>query len=68
MSKGFRYNYARIWMSILDNDLVRLKELTKTLNIEDYFGIFACIITGRSWDAIVEGIKKVKYSEAEVSR
>ena len=55
-------------MAILDNDLVRLKELTKTFNIEEYFSIFACIVTGRSWEAIVEGIRKVKYSDAEVSR
>ena len=32
---------------------------------ERYYGLFACIITGRSWDAINQGIDKVKFTPSE---
>ena len=53
-------------MAILDKDIERLKELTSNFNVKDYFGMFACIVTGRSWTAINEGIKKVAFSKDEV--
>ena len=31
-----------------------------------YFGLLACVVTGRSWDAITRGIDKVKYTPLEV--
>jgi len=66
LSEDFRYNYANIWMSILEKDINKLEVLTNKWNISEYFGLFACIITGRSWKAINDGIKEVKFSEDEV--
>ena len=31
----------------------------------DYSGLFACIITGRSWDSITKGISTEKYTNKE---
>lgn len=67
LSKSFRYNYANIWMSILKQDIKKLEILTKNFDVGEYFGLFACIITGRSWDAINFGIDKVNYTNAEVN-
>lgn len=67
LSEDFRYNYAKIWMAILDKDINRLEVLTQKWNIGEYFGLFACIVTGRSWDAINNGIKDVKFSENEAA-
>ena len=53
-------------MAILEKDIKRLELLTKTFNVGEYFALFACIITGRSWDAISQGIDKVKFSKTEV--
>jgi aarF domain-containing kinase len=65
LSEGFRYNYARIWMSILQADLVKLKNLTENFDLGEYFAAFACVVTGRSWESVNEGIVKVKYTENE---
>lgn len=65
LSDDFRYNYANIWMSILEKDMKKLEVQTQKFNIGEYFGLFACIITGRSWEAINKGIKEVKYSTEE---
>jgi aarF domain-containing kinase len=66
LSEQFRYNYANIWMSILEKDIKKLEILTKHFNVGEYFALFACIITGRSWDAISQGIDKVKFTSIEV--
>jgi hypothetical protein len=44
----------------------KLKEDAKKLDSEAYYGLLACIITGRSWQAINDGINIVKYSSSEV--
>jgi len=67
LSESFRYNYAAIWMSILEKDVKRLELLTKHFNVNEYFALFACIITGRSWESINKGIDKVKFSTDESS-
>ncbi len=68
LTESFRYNYAAIWMCILDKDIKRLEQLTRHFNVGSYFGLFACIVTGRSWDAINKGIDKVKFSSDESSQ
>ena len=68
LSEEFRYNYANIWMSILEKDIKKLEILTKHFNVNEYFTLFACIITGRSWDAISQGINKVKFTSIEVKK
>ena len=45
----------------------KLEILTQRFNIGEYFSLFACIITGRSWDSINQGIKNVKFSADEVN-
>lgn len=54
-----------MWMAILEKDTQRIEHLTKYFNVHEYFGLFACIITGRSWEAINQGIDKVKFDHAE---
>lgn len=54
-------------MAILEKDLKRIESLASKFNVPEFFGLFACIITGRSWEAIGKGIDKVKFSPQEVS-
>lgn len=53
-------------MAILEKDIKKLEILTQRFNLGEYFGLFACIITGRSWDAINQGIQTTKFSNNEV--
>lgn len=65
LSASFRYNYAKIWMSILEQDIKKLETLTQNFNVGEYFGLFACIITGRSWESINQGIDRTNYTHNE---
>lgn len=32
----------------------------------DLYGLFACMVTGRPWETVMQGLTKVKYSKEEV--
>lgn len=66
MPKTFRYNYANMWMAMLEHDMEKLKTLSAYFNVSEYFGLFACIVTGRSWNAISKGINKTAFTPNEV--
>jgi hypothetical protein len=38
------------------------------LDAGKYYGLMACMITGRSWQAIVNGIYRTQRSSSEVSK
>jgi hypothetical protein len=50
----------------MNRDVKKLEMLTEKFGIKEYYGLFACIITGRSWKAINNGIDKIKITKAEV--
>ena len=53
-------------MALLENDIKKMEVLTKNFNVHDNFGVFLCIISGRSWDSINKGIVKTKFTNTEV--
>ncbi len=54
-------------MSVINKDIKKLEEDAKKLDAQSYFGLLACIVTGRSWQAITDGINVVKYTKNEVN-
>jgi hypothetical protein len=53
-------------MALLENDMPKMQQLTKDyFNVTEY-GVFLCIISGRSWESINKGITKTKFTEKEV--
>ncbi len=54
-------------MAIIEKDVKKIEKLTERFNVKDYYGMFACIVSGRSWDSINKGIVDNKYTEAEVN-
>ena len=54
-------------MSLINADLDGIKKYATELNCGDMYGLFACMITARSWTAINRGIDKSQMSESEVS-
>ena len=66
LSEEFRYNYANMWMAILKTDLPKIESLAKIFNTGEYYGLFVCIVTGRSWAAVNKGIKNTRFSNEEV--
>ncbi|KAK9881066.1 hypothetical protein WA026_014411 [Henosepilachna vigintioctopunctata] len=59
LSDEFRYNYANFWMSILNRNRKNMRLHSQKLGIDgDLYGMFACMVTGRSWESINKGIVK----------
>ncbi|XP_066256662.1 aarF domain-containing kinase 1 [Euwallacea similis] len=62
----FRINYANLWMSILDRDRKGMRQYSKNLGIEgDIYGLFACMVTGRTWETIMKGMDRQTFTKGE---
>ncbi|XP_045498783.1 aarF domain-containing kinase 1 [Colias croceus] len=68
LSEKFRYDYSKLWLSIIARDKEGIKNYAKNLGIgDDLYGLFACMVTGRPWDVIMKGIDVTKPSSGEKS-
>lgn len=68
LSDKFRYEYSKLWLSILNVDRKSMRKHSEQLGIKgDLYGLFVCMVTGRPWDTLMQGINKVKYSKEEVN-
>lgn len=57
LSDEFRVEYANLWLSILNRDRKAMRHHSANLGIKgDLYGLFACMVTGRTWDTILKGI------------
>lgn len=65
LTDDFRVNYCKLWMSLIKADLDGIKKYATAMNAGDMYGLFACMLTARSWKAITSGIEKQKYSKSE---
>ncbi|XP_066157451.1 aarF domain-containing kinase 1-like isoform X1 [Euwallacea fornicatus] len=62
----FRINYANLWLSILDRDRKGMRQYSKNLGIEgDIYGLFACMVTGRTWETIMKGMDRQTFTKGE---
>ena len=66
MSSDVRLDYCRLWQSILRRDEAGMKEHSRRLGIEKMYPLFICIVTGRSWDAVTQGVDQTAVSKSEV--
>ncbi|XP_039957916.1 aarF domain-containing kinase 1 [Bactrocera tryoni] len=66
LTDRFRYEYSKLWLSILNVDRKAMRVHSQNLGIKgDLYGLFACMVTGRPWETLIQGINKVKYSKEE---
>jgi len=66
MSDDVRLNYCRLWQSILRRDEHDMKVHSQQLGIDRMYPVFICVVTGRSWDAVTQGVDYSAVSKAEV--
>lgn len=66
LSDKFRLNYARLWQSILAADIKGIKQYSDVLGAGEMYGLFACMLTARSWESVSKGIDKIDLSQSEV--
>lgn len=65
LSDEFRWAYSKLWLAILDGDRVSMKKYCTQLGVDDYYGLLVCMVSGRTWDTIMAGMRKSKYNSTE---
>ena len=59
-------NYSQFWLSILNADLKGIQKFADKLGVGQLYGLFACMVAGRSWSSITKGIDRAEKTGAEV--
>lgn len=65
LPSSFRENYGDFWMAIISGDIIAIEEKARNLGVGELYGLFACMTSGRSWDAIQAGIDINHKTESE---
>ena len=60
-------NYSQFWLSILNADLKGIQNYADKLGVGQLYGLFACMVAGRSWSSITKGIDRAEKTGAEVT-
>lgn len=66
LTNSFRQTYAKLWMSILDNNHDKMKKYCTKLGVAEMYGLLVCIVAGRTWDSVQDGIATKKLTPEEV--
>lgn len=53
-------------MSILDNNHDKMKKYCTKLGVAEMYGLLVCMVAGRTWDSVQDGIVTKKLTDAEV--
>ncbi|XP_015439695.1 PREDICTED: uncharacterized aarF domain-containing protein kinase 1 [Dufourea novaeangliae] len=61
LSNEFRWEYSKLWLAIFDSNKNAMQMHCAKLGVPDLYGLLACMVSGRSWKAIMAGIQKTKY-------
>ena len=65
LSNQFRYDYADFWNAIIHRDIAAIKTSADKLGVGMLYGLFACMVTGRSWSSIQKGVDVAERSASE---
>jgi len=65
LTDNFRRTYAKLWMSILDNNHDRMKKYCTKLGVAEMYGLLVCMVAGRTWDSVQDGIATKKLTPEE---
>jgi len=68
LPEDFRYNYSNLWLNILASNVNGIKKYGEALGVGNLYGLFACMVTARSWESISSpgGITKKTVTKDEV--
>ena len=66
LNNQFRYDYADFWSAIINRDVEAIKAAADNLGVGNLYGLFACMVTARSWSSIQKGVDVAERSAAEV--
>ena len=66
LNNKFRYDYADFWSAIINRDVEAIKVAADSLGVGNLYGLFACMVTARSWTSIQKGVDVAERSASEV--
>ena len=83
LSNKFRYDYADFWLAIINRDVEAIKSSADKLGVGNkmcflktqskcrlvgsLYGLFACMVTARSWTSIQKGLDVAPKTASEVT-
>lgn len=67
MNDEDRLNYCKLWQSMIEQDMDGVKAYSVALGVGEYYGLFACMVAGRSWESIQGGISQKKLTKEELT-
>jgi len=65
LTNQFRYDYADFWSAIINRDVEAMKVAAEELGVGSLYGLFACMVTARSWSSIQKGVDIAEKNSAE---
>lgn len=65
LNNKFRYDYADFWSAIINRDVEAIKVAADSLGVGNLYGLFACMVTARSWTSIQKGVDVAERSASE---
>ncbi len=65
LSSHFRYTYAEFWQAIIKRDVEAIRTAATALGVCELYGLFACMVTARSWNAIQRGMEVSQRNSSE---
>ncbi|XP_053604794.1 aarF domain-containing kinase 1 [Plodia interpunctella] len=66
LTDDFKYHYSKLWLGILSRNTEQMRIHSEAMGIrKELYGLFACIVTGRTWEAIMQGIDRTNPSARE---
>ena len=59
--------YCNLWSSIIERNVEGIRHHALALGTGELFPLFACMVTGRSWESVSNtGIVEKEFSQSEV--
>ena len=55
-----------MWQCMIEKDIDGIKKYSESLGVGKYYGLFACMVAGRSWSSIESGITEKSMTANEV--
>ncbi|XP_028409857.1 uncharacterized aarF domain-containing protein kinase 1-like isoform X2 [Dendronephthya gigantea] len=66
ITDDFRINYCKLWQSIISADLEGIKAYSEKMDVGEFYGIFACMLSARTWNTVISGMKQTPFSQNEM--
>ncbi|KAK3718774.1 hypothetical protein QZH41_014044, partial [Actinostola sp. cb2023] len=65
LSDEFRVQYCKLWQCLIASDVEGIKRYSNDMGVGDLYGLFACVLTSRSWNVVTSGIDRGPITEEE---